>query len=423
MMSASNLDLIPSSKRKRRSGRLRFTLAGLLALTSLVAVWMPTWINWRRLPTLRSQSAQIVEASGRLTVADPEQLNLRRLPINMMGVSAWRVHVPARPAMQVRLAVEDLNSLGFPAQYEAIDLPPGEHEVALRVNQTGGEHRWQVWIDDSIAATVRRPSGWFDKYSSITTSIAGADSAVKALDEPLRLHHETWQRRTPGRSQAIMSSNQVIDHCGTLFWIDLTDRVSPPPPHWVTPKISRMGQTAWGNRAGIQLMTPRSQSTVLVVRVLDQSTGTFRNQDVSVVWGYHNEDSASTTRSFVLPGWRMVQAEGVNFGIEQEAAYADSMTFDLQGVRNQRPETGPLLRVRFERGQPDVLQLEVPDVPANEGLAWLNIGLPLSHGPPGRKVDQWVGIRLADAPEGGKVDLPMRLNDPVGETIEIYRQR
>ena len=68
MMSASNLDLIPSSKRKRRSGRLRFTLAGLLALTSLVAVWMPTWINWRRLPRLRSQSAQIVEASGRLTI-------------------------------------------------------------------------------------------------------------------------------------------------------------------------------------------------------------------------------------------------------------------------------------------------------------------------------------------------------------------
>ena len=99
------------------------------------------------------------------------------------------------------------------------------------------------------------------------------------------------------------------------------------------------------------------------------------------------------------------------------------MTFDLRGVRNRRSETGPLLRVRFERGQPDVLQLEVPDVPANEGLAWLNIGLPLSHGPPGRKVDQWVGIRLADTPEGGKVDLPMRLNDPVGETIEIYRQR
>ncbi|MDB4766232.1 hypothetical protein OAG71_00945 [bacterium] len=245
-----------STKPKRRY--LRFGLFELLLVTGVLAAWFPTFIAVRQIPELESKLQLFETYSTDLELVGPNQLCLRKLKSISHNSGSWKYALPADAKMEIRLATEQLNSLNLPNQYEAFQLPVGEHRIDMREYIDRNEvFVNEVYVDDEMALTSRHPKSWMNKgnSSNLPTRVS-LRSIAFPLTETLKLRTARYSiknLKVKGFWTTVYPPDEY-DGKGCYLWIVPSDDVAKPSPNFVsfrTPNFSSYQQ--WGHRQGIRI--------------------------------------------------------------------------------------------------------------------------------------------------------------------------
>ena len=142
--SQSNLPVDRSSHaegdRRRRQVSIRELLMGVTIAVLLVAQCSTHW----RLRKSESELAQLRLTTGYLQPCEPGQIAAVRSPSDQPLTYSMRVRVPSSP--KFRVAYSSLWQQGTPAPqwYSAIDLPPGESAVIVRISKDPRDETWKI---------------------------------------------------------------------------------------------------------------------------------------------------------------------------------------------------------------------------------------------------------------------------------------
>ncbi|EMI57367.1 hypothetical protein RSSM_01208 [Rhodopirellula sallentina SM41] len=240
----------PIGGKKRR--RVRFGLLELLLLAAVVASWLPVILARRQLPILESEIESMRYATTQLVISDERKLNIRTLPTFWNSVDSWKYFVPAGVDLELRLATEEINSVAFPAQYQAVPLPAGEHAIHLKGTSDADGFHTEVYIDDEIVLQKHHPKSWMDSQGSSSTSGASQRSSSYALEEPLVLKRLTYSESHPLKVYQSIDIPNEYDRKGNYLWISPADL--RPPPAGVFHFANDNWREGVGNRQGTRLL-------------------------------------------------------------------------------------------------------------------------------------------------------------------------
>ncbi|MFG0290896.1 MAG: hypothetical protein ACF8CQ_22185 [Rhodopirellula sp. JB044] len=240
----------PVGGKKRR--RVRFGLLELLLLSAVVACWLPVILARRKLPILESEIESMRYATTQLVISDQRKLNVRTLPTFWNSVDSWKYFVPAGADLELRLATEKINSVAFPAQYQAVPLPAGEHAIHLKGTSDADGFLTEVYIDDEVVLQKRHPKSWMDSQGSSSTGDASQRSKAYAVEKPLVLKRLTYSEKHPLKKYQSMEIPNEYDRKGIYLWISPADL--QPPPAGVFHFANENWREGVGNRQGARLL-------------------------------------------------------------------------------------------------------------------------------------------------------------------------
>ncbi|WP_442510173.1 hypothetical protein SH528x_001781 [Novipirellula sp. SH528] len=248
-----------SSRRKRRW--IRFGLLELLLLTAVVAAWLPVIFARPQIPVLESEIETMRFATSQLIIHDEQKLNARSLPSIWNNISSWKYSVAPDADLELRLATEFINEVGFPADYQSVALPEGEHSIHLKCTKDAEGHHSEVFIDDELVLQRHHPDAWLKSQGSSSTGEVSHQSAAYALNEPLKLKVQRFSIDHPLKKYESVDIPDEYDSKGNYLWISSATDVPRPSPAFHTPP-NRHGQEGTGHRQGIKVF--RSNQTELI---------------------------------------------------------------------------------------------------------------------------------------------------------------
>ena len=248
-----------SSRGKRR--RIRFGLLELLLLTAVVAAWLPVIFARPQIPVLESEIETMRFATSQLIISDKQKLNARSLPSIWNNISSWKYSIALDADLELRLATEFINKDGFPADYQSVALPAGEHSIHLKCTKDAEGHHTEVFIDDELVLQRHHPDTWLKSQGSSSTGGVSHQSAAYALDEPLKLKVQRFSIDHPLKKYESVDIPDEYDSKGNYLWISSASDVPRPSRVFYTPP-NRHGQEGTGHRQGIKVF--RSNQTGLI---------------------------------------------------------------------------------------------------------------------------------------------------------------
>ena len=218
MTSTTSNDRPPNAGR-----RTIYSLRTLILLTTAVAVWVPGVVAHYAAKGLTAANASMRLASQDFQVDDPEDLTARRMP-NLIGDwEVWKVHIPTSWPYRVCLAAGELSPLGDPSDHRSRALPPGRHEVALKIDRQD-RHRWECWIDGQRWTDVEHAPAIPINGGYSVNGVRTETSSTAAPGERLVLDDVRAMRKGLGKSNV----GEVEDYFGHRLWIEPIDAERPP---------------------------------------------------------------------------------------------------------------------------------------------------------------------------------------------------
>lgn len=129
--------------------RPRFSLSQLLITTLLVAFGMGWAVTARRLSVANRELERLRQETGYLAPTDDDQIAAVRLTSDQPMTFRLRVRVPEGQRYRIAYSTLWPASKGDPLWYGAVQMPPGESVVIVRVLKDPRDERWKI-------ATLRR---------------------------------------------------------------------------------------------------------------------------------------------------------------------------------------------------------------------------------------------------------------------------
>ncbi|GAA5509798.1 hypothetical protein [Novipirellula caenicola] len=246
---------------------MRFGLLELLLLTTVVATWLPVIFARRQIPMLESEIETMRYATTQLIILDDQKLNVRSLPSIWNHINSWRCHVPAGSDLELRLATESINGVGFPADYKAVALPDGEHVIHLKCTKDAAGHHSKVFIDDELVLQQHHPVTWIESYGSSSTGSVSRQSKAYPLDVPLKIKVQRYSLKHPLKKYGSMDVPDVYDSKGNCLWISPASTVPTPSPRFYLPQ-ERHGHEGIGHREGIKVVRAHRSNLVGLIGVV-----------------------------------------------------------------------------------------------------------------------------------------------------------
>ena len=180
--------------------RLRISIRGMLTLILFVALTIGYLVSQRRLHQAESELARLRRESGYLTASDPGQIAAARAPSDQPLTYRVRVRVPESPKYRVAYSSIWEKDTASPSWFAAVDLPPGESLVIVRVLSDPRDDRWKMTaLVQSERGTKRFATALPDEHVRV---FRGSHDAISmglsretvqvAKDDSIRLLDERW---------------------------------------------------------------------------------------------------------------------------------------------------------------------------------------------------------------------------------------
>ena len=213
MTSTNSDDRSPNAGR-----RTIYSLRTLILLTTAIAVWVPGVIAHYAAKGLTASNASMRLASQDFQIDDPEELTARRMPNLIRNWEVWKVHIPASRPYRVCLAAGELSPLGDPSDHPSRELPPGRHEVALKIDRQD-RHRWECWIDGQRWTDVEHAPAIPINGGYSQQGVRTETSSTASPGERLMLDDVRAMRKGLGMSNVGEDEN----YFGHRLWIEPVD--------------------------------------------------------------------------------------------------------------------------------------------------------------------------------------------------------
>ena len=173
--------------------------------------------------------------------------------------------------MELRLATERLSGLNLPNQYDAVELPEGEHRIYLREFRDSKEdYVKQVYVDDEVVLTSRHPKSWLKRSGSSWSNKTTLKSEAYPLDETLELKNARYRydRYAGKRNRIYYQPPGEYDAKGCCLWIAPADHVEQPTPNFVSPQTPDFHANYWGHREGIRIGGMNYSDSMGLIKVI-----------------------------------------------------------------------------------------------------------------------------------------------------------
>ncbi|EMI18197.1 hypothetical protein RMSM_04888 [Rhodopirellula maiorica SM1] len=255
----------------------RFGLLELLLLTTVVAAWLPILFARRHIPLLESKITSLRAATTQLVILDDQQLNIRSLPGIWHDINSWRYNVPEDARLELRFATESIHKASFPAEYQAVALPTGQHVIHLKCIEDVSGHHSKVFIDDDLVLQQHHPKDWVKSYGSSSTGDVATESTAHPLDEPLKLKVQRYSLKHPLKKYGSVDIPDEYDSKGNCLWISPADQTPPPSPVFYTPQ-ERHGYEGTGGRQGIKVLRAHRTNLVGLIGIVPSLSSTYGDE-------------------------------------------------------------------------------------------------------------------------------------------------
>jgi hypothetical protein len=262
-----------AAARPSRRG-IQFGLLELLLLTAVIAAWLPVIIARRQIPSLETEIQTMRLATLELIVTDDQQLSVRTLPSIWHDISSWKYSVPPGADLELRLATEGINSIAFPADYQAVALPEGEHSIHLKVASDTEGHHTDVFVDDELVLEQHHDREWLASYGSSSSGDVAQQSTTYPLDQPLKLKVQRYSVKHPLQKYQSVDIPNEHDSKGNYLWISPRSVVPDPPSNFFVPRYS-ISLDAIGHRQGIRVRRSSQKGLVGLICVQPSLDSTF----------------------------------------------------------------------------------------------------------------------------------------------------
>lgn len=178
----------------------RFSIIRLLVITGVVALLLAHASAVRRLGRAEAELRQLRMETGYLAESGDDQIAAVRVKSDHPLTYRARVRVPATPRFRVAYSSLWPQDAAAPAWFAAVDLPPGESVVTVRVLEDPRDERWKIttivqspWGSKRVA-TVLPPQHveiFRGTHDAVSAGI-GRQTHLATIGESIRLCDERW---------------------------------------------------------------------------------------------------------------------------------------------------------------------------------------------------------------------------------------
>jgi len=224
----------PANTRRRLP--LRFSLATLILLATIVCLLVSLWTTSRRFreatgeaERLRAEIRKYREEMGYLTISDPSKVHAIGVPALGNLKWQWRVYLPENRAFRVHVVTGGVPKEGVPpaprtSSGSTSTIRSGESLLYAEVQKgRGGE--WVFHVEDGIGSSTlgihQTHERWLENFSGWIEQVRPGQTQAFEPGEPivlLRLRvHEFVEKTDDGRT----SGHPPDEPCdGLMIWID-----------------------------------------------------------------------------------------------------------------------------------------------------------------------------------------------------------
>ncbi len=179
---------------------MAISIRELLALVLIVALAIGYFASQRRLHEMEGELQRLRAETGYLTASDPGQIAAARAPSDQPLTYRVRVRVPKSPRYRVAYSSLWEKDAPAPSWFAAVDLPPGESVVIVRVQEDPRDDRWKITTlvqsqrGTKRVATVlpeKHVRVFRDSHDAISMGVSRETKKV-AKQDSIRLLDERW---------------------------------------------------------------------------------------------------------------------------------------------------------------------------------------------------------------------------------------
>lgn len=205
----------------------RFSLLNLVLMTTIVALGITVFLQYRELAPLRVEVRQLREETGQLVVDDPTKLQAIGIDTYNDWAWKWRIWIPAGKAYRVRSATADIPKRGqFPSNvgFSTLGAEPEGRELVLSARierKPSGELRLAIAREGttSYSSVLDKNSDWLLKGSIGSSFEEVADTTRTAKPgEPLVLIRKQVYYASPSGQIPPRPEPDTTD--GLMVWLE-----------------------------------------------------------------------------------------------------------------------------------------------------------------------------------------------------------
>ncbi len=264
---------------RQSRGRLRFGLLELLLLTAVCATWLTVAIAYRQINQLQLDIQTLQLMTTDLIVMDEGELTLREVPSIWHEIGSWKYHAPPGADLELRFATEGLNDLGFPAKYQAVSLPQGQHSIHLKVTKTTESHDQEIYLDGELVLQNQHALAWLDSIGSTARRDVSDQSTSYSVSEPLKLRDKRYGIMHPLRKYKSNDLPDFYDSKGNLLWISPRSEAQEPASEFITWEHQQeFSYNVIGHRQGVRVRPHSKAETAGLINIQPSMNSVFGDQ-------------------------------------------------------------------------------------------------------------------------------------------------
>lgn len=204
----------------RGKSRLRFSLTTLVLLTTITALAITVFLQWREVGPLRDEVRRLRDEVGEISLGDRDKIHAIRVHTPEPLVWKWRVWLPAGRRYRLRSEGGEgaISKAGFPEEGGTMYVEPPADEgeemwVEYRIKQDR-DGDWRGYMRTRSGSVGADNHPWAAEGGRVsTTAGVGASTRVGEADEVLVLARF--------RTADVDSSTDIPDPAdGFMVWIE-----------------------------------------------------------------------------------------------------------------------------------------------------------------------------------------------------------
>lgn len=180
--------------------RPRWSLARMLLVVTFIALSVAHGRALWRLNRAENELTLLRRETGFLEASTDEQIAAVRMTSDEILTYRLRVRVPQKPEFRVAYSTVWPQDSSHPLWFAAVDLPPGESIVTVRVHEDPRDDRWKITtivrseVGTKRIATTLPPDQiavFRGSHDAISMGV-GRDTFIDDLTHSIRLLDERW---------------------------------------------------------------------------------------------------------------------------------------------------------------------------------------------------------------------------------------